>query len=504
MARDRGDFYQGVDPNKEEKRPAPRGQLGALARQQVSPETTGSTGEAPGLSQMMRPREEFGVLKERNKAFLSDPQTQAALLTFATGMMQPISSSGDLLGLFGNSLANSARAAAGVEMAQTEEAEKMRQAMLDERKFGLDERQVDMAERELEAKLGTAGQRATSRVITANDPLNARFKLGLTGNQQAKVEVTEDANGNVINADLEASFGDEGEAAKPTEISKLQKERDLAVSEGRKADADQLQSRINQLSQEANITSGQKIEIGPDGKERIVPIPGGKAETEALAREEAEGKAKRLEQSKKDAILFNIDEALETIQNPARVGGKSIPADAYLTGFGSLSSYIPGTPAKDLAENLGSIGARLQLDELQKMREASTTGGSGLGNVSNFEGMTLRNAYFSLSQGQTAAQLTQNLKRFRLMFDDVVGGGQLSTLDKQVKAGEMTLDDARRQVDALFGSEQNGNTQADPETEPNIDFNAVPPWITDEEQKLDWQYLPLPNRQQIWKGGATK
>jgi hypothetical protein len=503
MARDRGEYYKGVDDKAEAKRPAPaaRGQLGAMVGAQGDSEVSAQPMQ---MGQMLQPREDFATLRERNKQFLRDPQTQAALLTFATGMLQPISNSADFMGLVGNSVANAARAAAGVEMAQTEE-ELLRQKMaMEERKFGLDERQVDLQERRLEAETAASGQKKRSKVIRANDPLNKKFGLGLTGNQQAKVEITEDAEGNIINADLEAEFDSQNQqATAPTEISKLQMERDKAKAEGRVEDAAQLQARIDELSQGTISSTGVttlRDPTNPTGL-RQVPIPGSAAEAAAKTAAQQAAAQNETEQGEMGAAILNIDDAIDMIENPPTVLGMKIPPDAFITGPGSYTKYAGNAYATDLGKMLDSIGARIQLSELKKLKKE---GGVSLTPVSNFDALTLRESYYSLHQAQTSGQLIQNLNRFKSMFQDVLMGDQIHTIGEQVKSGDLSPEAAEKKIHALFGAPSLANVTSTPETEQPKDFNSVPPWITDPEQKADWDYMPAPLKQQIWEQGAGK
>lgn len=88
---------------------------------------------------------------------------------------------------------------------------------------------------------------------------------------------------------------------------------------------------------------------------------------------------------------------------------KAVSQVGVLTaGLGAKTAGIPGTPAKDLSETLNTIKANIGFDKLQRMREASPTGGA-LGQVSEMENKLLQSVQGSLAQDQSPEQLIENL-----------------------------------------------------------------------------------------------
>lgn len=103
--------------------------------------------------------------------------------------------------------------------------------------------------------------------------------------------------------------------------------------------------------------------------------------------------------------INNIDKALNTID---KVGGGA---------FGRLyGQVIPGSDARDLAQQIQTVKALIGFDQLQKMREASPTGGA-LGQVSERELSFLQSVAGSLDVGQSETQLTTNLKDIKNSFE---------------------------------------------------------------------------------------
>ena len=80
--------------------------------------------------------------------------------------------------------------------------------------------------------------------------------------------------------------------------------------------------------------------------------------------------------------------------------------------IGSILSNFGGTEAADVDADLQSLAANLAFEQLQKMREASKTGGA-LGNVAAQELDLLKNVEASIRQNQSPANLRKNLKTIR-------------------------------------------------------------------------------------------
>lgn len=81
-------------------------------------------------------------------------------------------------------------------------------------------------------------------------------------------------------------------------------------------------------------------------------------------------------------------------------------------GLGSLTSFIPATPAKDLQAKLNTVKADAAFGALQKMRDNSKTGGA-LGQVSERELALLESAQAPLDQAQSPQQLVEYLENYK-------------------------------------------------------------------------------------------
>ena len=148
---------------------------------------------------------------------------------------------------------------------------------------------------------------------------------------------------------------------------------------------------------------------------RMRPIPGSPAAIEAERAAEAAGKRQDTASQQADIVSQEIDRALGAMGVGANEG---ILPD---TGFGALLKDIPGTDAQRIANSLKTIKANIGFDQLQKMREASPTGGA-LGQVSEREIDFLQSVAGSLDQSQGRDDLTYNLNRLWNAQQDVIHG----------------------------------------------------------------------------------
>lgn len=98
------------------------------------------------------------------------------------------------------------------------------------------------------------------------------------------------------------------------------------------------------------------------------------------------------------------------VANTGMIGALEAGSDGIWKG-------MPGTPGYNLNKELGTVKARLMLANMQKMKNASPTGATGLGQMSNAEGDVLKSTVAPLDVGLPAGQLRQNLDRVR---EDVI------------------------------------------------------------------------------------
>ena len=80
----------------------------------------------------------------------------------------------------------------------------------------------------------------------------------------------------------------------------------------------------------------------------------------------------------------------------------------FSAGVGAASKVIPGTPAANLAATLNTVGSIIGLDELQRLRDNSKTGGA-LGSVTEKEHAFLQSVIAAIAQEQEPKELRKSL-----------------------------------------------------------------------------------------------
>ncbi len=137
-------------------------------------------------------------------------------------------------------------------------------------------------------------------------------------------------------------------------------------------------------------------------------LPGG---PQAQKEQQQTTQRERQRQSKEErnaVVLEDIDQALKAIQSPG------FPSTGI---FGQILGDVGGTNAHDLSTTLDSIRANIGFDQLQKMREASPTGGA-LGQVTERELAFLQSVLGSLTSSQNEEKLIFNLNRLKRLFSE--------------------------------------------------------------------------------------
>lgn len=121
-------------------------------------------------------------------------------------------------------------------------------------------------------------------------------------------------------------------------------------------------------------------------------------------------------QRKQVNALDSAFKQLDAIDRAIRLASdKGIIFDNTGVG-GMLFSGVPGTDAFALASDLKTIGSGVMLSTLQNMKEASTTGASGFGSLSEKEGENIMASQGNLDQRQGREALIRNLENIRASY----------------------------------------------------------------------------------------
>lgn len=128
------------------------------------------------------------------------------------------------------------------------------------------------------------------------------------------------------------------------------------------------------------------------------------------ADEKDEGAQERARQ-KAYGVISSVDDALAIVDKYGRAAA----------GFGSLSRFLPETPANLLDKSLDTIKAQIGFAELQAMRDASKTGGA-LGQVTERELQLLQRTIAAIEPDLSPDALRQNLNKVREVMMAIAHG----------------------------------------------------------------------------------
>ena len=119
------------------------------------------------------------------------------------------------------------------------------------------------------------------------------------------------------------------------------------------------------------------------------------------------------EQAKQDASLQLIAQTTGFIKDVEDLMGPGFTESGFI---GGVSQVIPGTPAYDREKELLSIRARLgfeQINEMKRLAAESGASGTGLGQISNIEFMSLQSTIDAIYVGMSGEAQDEALKAIR-------------------------------------------------------------------------------------------
>jgi hypothetical protein len=141
------------------------------------------------------------------------------------------------------------------------------------------------------------------------------------------------------------------------------------------------------------------------------PIPGGPAEAEILAAQDAQAADTAQATTYADIVTEDIDRALGILETDP----------TWTTGpLGQLMGNLKGSSADRLDNLLTTVRANTSFDRLQAMRDASPTGGA-LGSVTENELKLLQDSIGSLERSNPD-DLAYNLKRVQQIYNEIING----------------------------------------------------------------------------------
>ncbi|MET3560729.1 hypothetical protein ABID39_001438 [Bartonella japonica] len=170
------------------------------------------------------------------------------------------------------------------------------------------------------------------------------------------------------------------------------------------------------------------------GGYRYVTVEGGKAHEDMQKREQL--KKLQIVDAKimRESTSHAINSALEILKkNPN-----------FSTGpIGQFLQNLWNTPASRLRDHLETIRGGAMLHRLERIKALSPNGASGLGNLTDKEGVRLENVYVALQQSLSPQELIRNLQRLQEIYNKATDAQLAILMNDNITAAD---------VDEAFGS----------------------------------------------------
>ena len=162
-------------------------------------------------------------------------------------------------------------------------------------------------------------------------------------------------------------------------------------------------------------TNELEFKLDERGLPIVTTLEGSKADNDRIYAENAAENKETNDLMYKSVVFREIDRAIDFVENP-----KILPTTGLLGG--QIFKHFGNTVANNLDKSLGAIKSFISFDKLQRIREASPTGGA-LGQVSNFELALLEKSMGSLEQSTQPGYQAENLRYLKLLLnqDDLAG-----------------------------------------------------------------------------------
>jgi hypothetical protein len=177
------------------------------------------------------------------------------------------------------------------------------------------------------------------------------------------------------------------------------------------------------------VGEGQILSTDASGRPSIVNIPGGKADIEAQKTAQAAENERKFELDRAGIVLSEIDKLIGYAGEMSRLPGASTYRKfAPMAGFEGAS---------EVENTLDTVKAGFRFETLQRLKEASPTGSSGLGAVTKPEFDALAEEKGKLTQVGDPRELQRRATNYKKMVLDTIHGSKQDR-DKLLKEGKIT------------------------------------------------------------------
>lgn len=166
---------------------------------------------------------------------------------------------------------------------------------------------------------------------------------------------------------------------------------------------------------------GGAPQLSPDQLQAIATVAPAEAAKYAIDKPKRDQEFEK-NQREKAMSLTNLDSGFQSYADANMRAKQTIDellpkVDNWTAGAGSMLSFIPGTAARDVSAGLETIKSGQLIDALKTLKDSSPTGASGLGSLTEKEGAALKSLVANLDEGQSPAQLKENLGKISTYLD---------------------------------------------------------------------------------------
>jgi hypothetical protein len=169
------------------------------------------------------------------------------------------------------------------------------------------------------------------------------------------------------------------------------------------------------------IPSGMELveAVGENGEITafLRPLPGSKQAKEALENEQAKRTAAQSTAIKTGIINTALTGARDIISSNSSATGVSGALVEDVSKVPFLGALAAGSGRTDLQGHVDTIRANIGFNELKQMKESSTTGASGLGQLAIQEMLALQRTLGDLDLNQSPDKVLQSLDNIEQAFD---------------------------------------------------------------------------------------
>ena len=191
---------------------------------------------------------------------------------------------------------------------------------------------------------------------------------------------------------------------------------------------------------------GSSAELDYQIKEAELKAKEEKAKSEQTISEQAKTASEKQKLSKSNFLIDKANEAENIIKNDISKYG------VVGTNFDIGKSKVAGTPEYSLVNQiLPALKDSIALSALRKLKDASPTGSSGLGAVTEKEGKRLENMYGVLDVGGDKEILLKDLQRLKEESFDMIHGSK-SERNQALKDGRITKEQ-NDQVEEMYNEQ---------------------------------------------------